>query len=145
MNVKVKKIHPDAIIPHIAHEGDAGCDLFATESMTLNPGERGQVPTGLALEIPIGYVGLIWDKSGVSHKGGIKTLGGVIDSGYRGEIQIGVINLSSEAYTFEKGHKVAQLLIQKVETPIFEEVIELSDTSRGEGAFGSTGVRHPFL
>ncbi len=139
MNIKVKKLHRDAIIPRIAHEGDAGCDLFATESVTLNPRERGQVPTGLALELPLGYVALIWDKSGLSHKVGIKTLGGVIDSGYRGEWMIGVINLGNEAYTFEKGHKVAQFLIQKVESPIFEEVIELSDTSRGENGFGSTG------
>ncbi len=139
MNILIKKLHLDAQIPHIAHEGDAGCDLFASESVTLNPGERGQVPTGLALQIPLGYVGLLWDKSGISHKGGIKTLGGVIDSGYRGEILIGVINLGSEPYTFEKGHKVTQLLIQKVESPIFEEVIELTDTSRGEGGFGSTG------
>ncbi len=139
MNIKVKKLHPDAILPHIAHEGDAGCDLFATESLTLNPGERGQVPTGLALELPFGYVALIWDKSGISHKEGIKTLGGVIDCGYRGEYKIGVVNLGDKPYTFEKGHKVAQLLIQRVESPIFEESEELSDTSRGEGAFGSTG------
>lgn len=139
MNIKVKKLHPDAIVPKIAHLGDAGCDLFAVEEVTLKPGERGQVPTGLALAIPDGYVGLIWDKSGLSHKGGIKTLGGVVDSGYRGEILVGVINLSEESYTFEKGHKVAQMLIQKVESPTFEEVEELSDTSRGEGGFGSTG------
>lgn len=139
MNIQVKKLHPDAQTPSIAHEGDAGCDLFATEAVVLNPGERGQVPTGLALAIPLGYVGLVWDKSGLSHKAGIKTLGGVIDSGYRGEIFVGVINLGTEPYTFEKGHKVAQLLIQKVESPIFEEVIELTDTSRGKGGFGSTG------
>ncbi len=139
MNIKVKKLHTDAQIHHIAHIGDAGCDLFATEAVTLNPGERGQVPTGLAFELPLGYVSLIWDKSGLSHKAGIKTLGGVIDSGYRGEYMIGVINLGDQSYTFEKGHKVAQLLIQKVESPIFEEVVELSDTSRGEGGFGSTG------
>jgi dUTP pyrophosphatase len=139
MNIKVKKLHPDAIIPNIAHEGDAGSDLFATESVTLNPGERGQVPTGLALELPLGYVSLIWDKSGISHKEGIKTLGGVIDCGYRGEYKIGVINLSDTPYTFEKGHKVAQLLIQRVESPIFEEVSELSDTSRKDNGFGSTG------
>lgn len=139
MKIKVKKLHPDARIPNIAHAGDAGCDLFAFEPLTLNPGERGQVSTGIAMEIPVGYVGLIWDKSGVSHKGGIKTLGGVIDSGYRGEFLIGVINLGSEAYTFEKGNKVAQLLIQKVEAPTFEEVVESDDTSRGESGFGSTG------
>lgn len=139
MNIQVKKLHPDAIIPHMAYEGDAGCDLCAIKSIVLKPGERGQVPTGLALEIPKGFVALIWDKSGVSHKGGIKTLGGVIDSGYRGEWMIGVINLGTEEYTFEKGQKVAQFLIQKIETPMFEEVVELSDTSRGEGGFGSTG------
>lgn len=139
MNIRIKKLHPDARIPSIAHEGDAGCDLFATESVTLKPGERGQVPTGLALELPLGYVCLIWDKSGISHKGGIKTLGGVIDSGYRGEVQVGVINLSSEIYVFEKGHKIAQMLIQKIESPTFEEVVELSDTNRGEDGFGSTG------
>lgn len=139
MNIHVKKLHPDARIPNIAHEGDAGCDLFAVESVTLNPGERGQVPTGLALELPQGFVSLIWDKSGISHLEGIKTLGGVIDSGYRGEYKIGVINLSDKPYTFEKGHKVAQLLVQRVESPVFEEVEELSEASRGEGGFGSTG------
>lgn len=139
MKIRVKKLHPNAQIPNIAHVGDAGCDLFATESLILKPGERGQVSTGIAMEIPLGYVGLIWDKSGISHKGGIKTLGGVIDSGYRGEFLVGVINLGKETYIFEKGNKIAQLLIQKIETPIFEEVKELSDTNRGGDGFGSTG------
>ena len=139
MKIKVKKLHPDAQIPIIAHLGDAGCDLFATEDVALKVGQREQVPTGLAFEIPDRYVGLIWDKSGLSHKAGIKTLGGVIDSGYRGEIMVGVINLGNESHTFKKGEKVAQLLIQKIQSPTFEEVIELSDTSRGEGGFGSTG------
>lgn len=139
MNIRVRKLHPDARIPHIATAGDAGCDMFATQAVTLQPGERGQVPTGIAMEIPLGYVGLIWDKSSVSHKGGIKTLGGVIDSGYRGEILIGVLNTGSEPYTFEAGNKVAQLLIQKVEVPTFEEVDELSDSERGRGGWGSTG------
>ncbi len=139
MNIRVKKLHPDAIIPNIAHEGDAGFDLFSTETVVLNPGERGHVHTGLAFEIPTGFVGLVWDKSGVSYNGGLKTLGGVIDSGYRGEIIISFVNLSKEPYVFEKGHKAAQMLIQKIESPTFEEVVELSDTSRGEGRFGSTG------
>ena len=140
MNVRFRKLHPEARAPHIATVGDAGCDLFATQVVTLQPGERGQVPTGIVMEIPLGYVGLVWDKSGVSHKGGIKTLGGVIDSGYRGEILIGVLNTGSEPYTFEVGHKVAQILIQKVESPIFEEVDELSDSERGQGGWGSTGT-----
>jgi len=139
MNIRIKKLHPDAQIPQIAHAGDAGCDLYTIDTVIVDPGQRVQVPVGLAFEIPVGYVGLVWDKSGVSHKAGIKTLGGVLDSGYRGELKVGIINLSSEQYVFEKGHKIAQLLIQKIESPIFEEVLELSDTSRGEGGFGSTG------
>ncbi|MEX0933508.1 MAG: dUTP diphosphatase, partial [Candidatus Paceibacterota bacterium] len=95
--------------------------------------------TGIAMEIPQGYVGLIWDKSGVSLKRGIKVLGGVIDAGYRGEIRIGLINLGSETVSFEAGQKVAQMLIQSVASPEIVEVTELGDTERGEGGFGSTG------
>lgn len=139
MNINIKKLHPDAILPHLACGGDVGFDLYATETITLKPGKKGQVPTGLAFEIPIGYAMLIWDKSGISHKEGIKTLGGVIDSGYRGEIIVGVINLGTQEYTFQKGHKVAQFLIQKVELPQFKEVIEVSNTVRNKNGFGSTG------
>ena len=137
--IKIKKIHPEAIIPRYAYHSDAGSDLFTVESLELEPGERKSVPLGLAIEIPDGYVGLIWDKSGLSHKYGIKTFGGVIDAGYRGEIHIGVINLSDKFFSFEKGHKIGQLLIQKVEQVKFEEVDELTDSSRGAGGFGSTG------
>ena len=137
--IKIKKIHPDAIIPRYAHNGDAGLDLFTIESLELEPRERKTVPLGLAIEIPEGYVGLIWDKSGLSHKYGIKSFGGVIDSSYRGEIHVGVINLSDKFFSFEKGHKIGQLLIQKVEQINFEEVDELTDSSRGAGGFGSTG------
>lgn len=114
-------------------------DIFVFESVTLAAGERKNVPTGLAFEVPDGYVGLIWDKGGVSMKYGIKTLGGVLDSGYRGELFIGVINLSDSAYTFEKGHKIAQMLIQKIERPEIVEITELSETTRGDGKWGSTG------
>ncbi len=139
MKIKLKKLHPDAIIPKHAHDTDAGLDLFAIDAFEMATQERKSIPTGIAIEIPNGYVGLIWDKSGLSHKYGIKTFGGVIDAGYRGEICIGIMNLSDKNFKFEKGHKVAQLLIQKVENIVFEEVSELSDTSRGEGGFGSTG------
>ncbi|MEK7504858.1 MAG: dUTP diphosphatase [Patescibacteria group bacterium] len=139
MKIKLKKLHPEARIPEHALEGDAGVDLFSVEPFELEPGERKSVPLGVAIEIPQGYVGLIWDKSGLSHKYGIKTFGGVIDSSYRGEIHAGIMNLSDKFFSFEKGHKIAQLLIQKVETVEFEEVKELSDSVRGEGAFGSTG------
>ena len=139
MELKIKKLVPNAVLPKYAHEGDAGMDFFASETTVIKKGERVQVKTGIAMAIPEGYVGLIWDKSGLSHKYGLKTLGGVIDSGYRGEIMIGMINLGSEDYTFEVCHKVAQMLIQKVESPEIIEVESLDDTSRGVGAFGSTG------
>ena len=129
----------DAVLPKFATQDDAGMDLFAIEDVTVEPMERKQIGTGIAMEIPEGHVGLVWDKSGLSHKFGLKTMGGVIDSGYRGEIKVGIINLGTEKYTFEKGHKVAQIIIQKKETPEIEEVTELSDSERGTGAFGSTG------
>lgn len=140
MNIQVKKLHPDAKIPNFAHPGDAGMDLYAVVDMILKPGERASVPTGVAMALPDGYVALVWDKSGVSHKFGVKVLGGVIDSGYRGEYLIGLVNLSQEDFEIKAGQKIAQLLIQKVEHPEMEEVAELDDTSRGDGRFGSTGV-----
>ncbi len=139
MKIKIKKLHPDAKIPQYAHAGDAGVDLFTVEPFELEPGERKSIPLGIAMEIPDGYVGLIWDKSGLSHKYGIKSFGGVVDSGYRGEIHAGVMNLSDKFFSFEKGHKIAQMLIQKVERAEFKEVDELSESVRGEGRFGSSG------
>ncbi len=139
LKLKIKKLLPDAIVPKYAHAGDAAFDLYASEDVDIKPGERVSVPTGLAMEIPEGYVGLIWDKSGLSHNFGLKTLGGVIDAGYRGEVKVGMTNLGKEIYKFEKGHKVAQMIIQKCECVDIKETDELSDTSRGVGGFGSTG------
>jgi len=139
MQLKIKKLTEEAVIPKYATKDDAGMDLFAIEDIELESMQRAQIGTGIAMEIPDGHVGLIWDKSGLSHKFGIKTLGGVVDSGYRGEIKIGVINLGKEKYVFEKGHKVAQMIIQKKENPEILEVKELNDTERGERGFGSTG------
>ncbi len=139
MIVGIKKIDPEAKLPAYAHPGDAGMDLFALEETAVAPGAIVKVRTGIAFEIPVGYVGLVWDKSSVGINGGIKSVGGVLDAGYRGELFIGMANLSDKPYTFEKHHKVAQMLIQKVENPTLEEMTELSDTSRGTGGFGSTG------
>jgi len=139
MNLNVKKLHPDAKLPGYAHSWDAGMDLFAVETVTIEPGQVGKIKSGIAFEIPDGYVGLVWDKSGLSMNHKIKTLGGVIDSVYRGESIIGVINLGETAYTFEKGHKVAQMLIQKIEHLDVVEVENLSESDRGENGFGSTG------
>lgn len=139
LSISISRLDPEVPMPRYALAGDAGFDMYAREELVLLPGERGQAKTGIALAIPPGYVGLIWDKSGVSHKGGIKTLGGVVDSGYRGEVMVGLINLGKEAYTFKKGDKVAQMLIQKVEQAEFVEVNVLPESERGSAGFGSTG------
>lgn len=137
--LQIKRLDPDVPLPSYSYDDDAACDLCAAEEVTLAPGERAQVRTGIALAIPRGYVGLVWDKSGLSHRHGIKTLGGVIDSGFRGELLVGVLNVSDVPYTFERHHKVAQLLIQEKETVRIEEVDALPEAERGERGFGSAG------
>ena len=139
MQIQIKKLHPKAKLPNFAHATDAGMDLCTVEDFTLEPRERKSVPTGIAMAVPAGYVALIWDKSGIAHKRGIKSLGGVVDAGYTGEIFAGMVNTGSEPQSFAVGDKIAQLLIQKVEHPEIIEVDELDDTARGEGRFGSTG------
>jgi dUTP pyrophosphatase len=139
MQLKVKKVDEGAKLPEYAHEHDAGMDFFALEEVRVGPGEIARIRSGVAIEIPEGFVGLCWDKSGLAMKNGIKVLAGVIDAGFRGELVMGVINLGKEEYVFEKGHKVLQMLIQPVEILDIIEVEELSDTSRGEDGFGSTG------
>lgn len=139
VHLKIQKLDPDLPTPSYGYKGDAAFDLFAKEAVTLKPGERFAIPTGIALEIPEGYVGLIWDKSGIGIKEGIKTLGGVVDATYRGEVLVGMVNLSDKAYTFERGHKVAQMIIQKKEEVEIDIVESLSDSERGADGFGSTG------
>src|SRR3989344_5027488 len=140
MKIKFQKILDGAIIPHYAHPGDAGMDIFSAEEMTIKARERKSVRTGVKMEMPEGFVALVWDKSGLALKNGIKTMAGVIDSGYRGEIGIVLANLSDQDYKIEKGQKIAQILIQKVERAEIEEVKNLNETSRGAGGFGSTGL-----
>ncbi len=139
MTLKAKKLHPDALLPKYALANDAGMDFYANETLVLPPQERKLVSTGIALAIPQGYVGLIWDKSGIALKHGLKVMAGVIDSGYRGEIKILLHNLSSQPFTIERGKKIAQMLIQPIERKNIVEVDELDETPRGEGGFGSTG------
>jgi dUTP pyrophosphatase len=139
MQIKVKKLAEGIPDLKYAMDADAGFDLYARERTILMPGVQVAVPSGIALEIPNGYVGLIWDKSGLSIKYGLKTLGGVVDAGYRGEVMIGMINLSQKEHVFEVGDKVAQMLIQKVEHATFEMVDELTETARGDAGFGSSG------
>lgn len=140
MKIQVKKIHPDAKIPHFSLEGDVGMDLYSVQDVILKPGEKISCQTGIGIKIPKGYAALIWDKGGPSHKFGVKTLGGVFDSNFTGEYLIGMINLGKENYIIKKGQKIAQVLFQKVETPEVEEVEEFEQTNRGNGAFGSTGL-----
>lgn len=141
MKLKVKKLNSLAKLPTYAHPGDAGMDMFSSEHISLEPGQYVAISTGIAVEISKGFVGLIWDKSGLSTNHGLKVLGGVIDSGYRGEIRIGMINLSNKVYTFEAGDKVAQMLIQKIESPKIVEAKSLAETKRGDKGFGSTGKK----
>jgi dUTP pyrophosphatase len=140
MKIQIKKIHPDAKIPHFALVGDVGMDLYSVADVVIKPGERVSCPTGIAIKTPDGYAALIWDKSGPSHKFGIKTLGGVFDSNYVGEYLIGLINLGKENFEIKNGQKIAQVIFQKIENPEIEEVTELEQTNRGDGAFGSTGI-----
>ncbi|HAV11194.1 MAG TPA: dUTP diphosphatase [Candidatus Moranbacteria bacterium] len=140
MEIKIKKLNPEAKIPQFALKGDVGMDLYSAEEVVIRPGERISCKTGIAMKIPDGYAALIWDKSGPSHKFGIKTLGGVFDSNYTGEYMIGLVNLGKEDYKIEKGQKIAQVLFQKIEIPEILEVDELEKTNRGTGAFGSTGL-----
>ena len=139
MKLKILKIDSEAIIPTYANHDDAGLDLYSAENFVLKPGERRAIETGVKMEIPEGYVGLVWDKSGLAVNDGIKTMAGVIDSGYRGEIKIVLINLGEKNFEIKKGQKIAQMLIQKIEHPEIEIVEFLSESGRGESGFGSTG------
>ena len=142
VNIEVQKIKDNAIIPKYAHEGDAGVDLYSTEEYLLKPGERVLVSTGIKVAIPKGYEAQIRPKSGLALKHGISVVNtpGTIDSGYRGEVGVIAVNLGKEEYKIEKGKKVAQMVINKVEEAEFEEVDELDETSRNDGGFGSTGL-----
>lgn len=139
MQIRVKKLDPSLPDLCYAKPGDAGFDLYAREVTVLEPGVQTAVATGVSIELPVGYVSLVWDKSGLAIKHGLKVLGGVIDAEYRGEYMVGMMNLSDKPYTFEKGDKVAQVLIQKVEHVTFEMIDELSETTRGATGFGSSG------
>lgn len=138
MNLKIQKIR-DVEIPKSAHVGDAGIDLYSAEKVIIKSGEKKIIKTGIKMAIPQGYAGLIWDRSGLAAKHSLHCLAGVIDSGYRGEIGIVMINLSKEDFNIEKNSRIAQMLIQKIECPIIIETDELDETSRSDGGFGSTG------
>lgn len=144
--IKVKKLHPNAVLPKRAHESDAGMDLCALfkdndpKVLILKPNNRALLPTGLAFDIPFGQVGLIWPRSGLAVKHGIDSLAGVIDSSYRGEVHVALINHGDKDFEIHSGDRIAQLIIQNIDLTGIQEVDELNDTVRGSGGFGSTGV-----
>lgn len=140
VDVAIVKMHEWMTTPHYAHEGDAGLDLRASEEMSILPNETKTVPTGVKMAIPQGYVGLVWDKSGLASKSSIKTMAGVIDSGYRGEIKVVMINLGKTEFNITKDMKIAQILFQPVTRANLTLKDSLDDTARGEGGFGSTGT-----
>ena len=141
VEIKFQKLHPDAQVPNYAHTGDAGADVYSVAEVTLQQGDRAAIPTGLAVDIPLGYEIQVRPKSGLALKHGIAVLNspGTVDAGYRGEIQIIVINLGKEAYTFAKGQKIAQLVLKPVIQAQYVEG-ELGTSDRGVGGFGSTGL-----
>lgn len=138
MKLKIQKLDEQAELVPFDHATDAGMDIKLVEDVVLAPHVPTRVRTGLAVEIPEGYVGLIWDKSSIGALG-IKTLGGVVDAGYRGEVFIIMLNMTDELISFTAGKKIAQMLVQKIEHPSIEYVQELSPSIRGTGGFGSTG------
>ena len=138
IKIKIKKIHPNAIIPTYGSEHAAGFDLCSIEDYELEPGETHAISTGISMEIPEGKCVLFWDRSGMGFKG-IHRFGGVIDSDYRGEFKIILCNHTKEPYSIKKGDRIVQALIQDHYQAEFEEYKDLTDTQRGEGRFGSTG------
>lgn len=143
MQINIKLLDKDLPAPEYAHEGDAGCDLRSRIDQTIPPGERALIPTGISIAIPSGYGGFVQPRSGLALKHGISIVNtpGLIDSKYRGEIGVILINTDkSEPFEVKKGDKIAQLVIQKIESVKFNVVDELDETVRGSGGFGSTGV-----
>ena len=143
MNLPLKRLDAGLPLPTYAHEGDAGLDLCSAEDVTLMPGQRALIPTGVAIAIPEGFAGLVLPRSGLALRAGFSLVNapGLIDSHYRGEIQVVAINLDPEhILTVQYGEKVAQLVVQRVERCTLIEVEQLSATARGEGGFGSTGA-----
>lgn len=145
MKIQVKKLNENAKLPFRATDGSAGADLFACieQDIVIEAGERVLVPTGIAFAIPDkGYGGFVFPRSSVASKHGVSLSNcvGVIDSDYRGEVKIPIINHSRTAYTVKNGDRIAQLVIMPVDVSDFVEASDLSDTERGEGGFGSTGI-----
>lgn len=142
IRVPLRRLDPELPLPVYAHPGDAGADLYAAVELTLGPGERALVPTGLALAIPVGFVGLVHPRSGLAARHGVTIVNapGTVDAGYRGEVLVNLVNLDrSEAFTVHRGDRIAQLVVQQVAQADFVEVDSLPDSSRGDTGHGASG------
>jgi len=142
LEIQVVRLDPDLPLPSYAHPGDAGADLLTTVDVTLAPGERALVPTGLAIALPDGFVALVHPRSGLAARHGLSIVNtpGTVDAGYRGEIKVMLINHDpSEPIELRRGDRIAQLVVQRFERARFVEVGELPDSVRGDGGYGSTG------
>jgi len=139
VKIKIKKLKENAIVPRYAHPGDAAMDLFSTEDCVVSVGKRRLVSSGISMELPEGYFASIRGKSGLAAKKGICILGGVIEYTYRGDYGVIVLNTGDEDFEIKIGDKIAQVVIAPVANVEVEEVEELSESVRGDGAFGSTG------
>jgi len=142
VEVQFTRLDRELALPSYAHPGDAGADLVARTDVVLEPGARALVPTGLAIAIPVGFVGLVHPRSGLAAKNGVTVLNapGTIDSGYRGEVAVLLLNTDPHsAVTIRRGDRIAQLVLQRVSQAVFVESADLESTSRGDGGFGSTG------
>jgi len=143
VRLTIRRLDPALPLPAYAHEGDAGLDLYAAKSVTLTPGRRELIPTGVAIELPEGYAGFVQPRSGRALRDGLSLVNtpGLIDSHYRGEISVIAINLDAQRpLVIAYGDKIAQLVVQRVERCELFETDTLSETARGEGGFGSTGT-----
>jgi dUTP pyrophosphatase len=137
-SLPIRRLDPAATVPTRAHPDDAGLDLYSLEDAELLPGKGNVIRTGIAIAVPFGHVGLVCDRSSLA-KRGLKTAGGVIDAGYRGELGVVLWNISGSPQSVKKGERLAQLLVIPVATPAPVEVEDLGLTARGAGGFGSTG------
>ncbi len=143
VDVLVQRLDPGVPLPSYAHPGDAGADLVTTIDLTLAPGERALVPTGIAVALPDGYAAFVHPRSGLAHRLGVSIVNtpGTVDAGYRGEIKVLLVNHDlREPAEFRRGDRIAQLVIQRVERAIFHEAATLPGSSRAEGGYGSTGL-----
>jgi dUTP pyrophosphatase len=142
VGILIQRLDPGLPLPERAHPGDAGADLFAAADVELGPGQRTVVPTGIAIALPDGYAAFVHPRSGLAARHGVTIVNapGTVDAGYRGEIRVTLLNTDPDhPVRFQRGDRIAQLVVQRVERPVFHEVERLPGSARGDGGFGSTG------